>query len=163
MGLGDTGSSQVKTAETGFWKIVSLLFTLFVSTTALSLRFLDEIKHPILSYVQRYDCSTSWSHINFYEIWDVFTFVDISDVCWQMDFTLQYSIKNSYTLLENLTNAAIVKLYVTNFFTISLYLTKLYVTKSFAIASSVMYSEIRQNLSNCAYMDKHGMKPVSKI
>ena len=33
-----------------------------------------------------------------------------------------------YTLLENLTDDAIAKLYVTKFSTISLYLTKLYVT-----------------------------------
>ena len=37
-------------------------------------------------------------------------------------------------------------MYVTKFSTISFYLTKLYVTLSFAIASSVTYSEIRQNL-----------------
>ena len=47
--------------------------------------------------------------------------------------------------------------YVTKFSTISLYLTKLYVTNSFAIASSVKYSEICQNFltvcssyGNCA-------------
>ena len=39
-------------------------------------------------------------------------------------------------------------LYCTVFSTISLYLTKLYVTQSFAKASSVTYSEIRQIFSN---------------
>ena len=53
-------------------------------------------------------------------------------------------------LLENLTNDALAQLYVTKFSTISHYLTKLYVTYSFAIASSVTYSEIRQKLSNSA-------------
>ena len=43
---------------------------------------------------------------------------------------------------------SIAQLYVTIFSTISLYLTKLYVTQSFALASSVTYSEIRQNFSN---------------
>ena len=43
--------------------------------------------------------------------------------------------------------------YVTKFSTIHLYLTKFYVTESFAAfakALAVNYSEIRQNLSNCA-------------
>ena len=35
--------------------------------------------------------------------------------------------------------------------TISLYLTKLYVTYNFAVASSVIYSEIRQNVSNSVW------------
>ena len=38
------------------------------------------------------------------------------------------------------------------FSTISFYLSKLYVTQSFALASSVIYSEIRQKVSNSAYM-----------
>ena len=47
------------------------------------------------------------------------------------------------TLLENLTDDAIAQLYMTIFSTISLYLTKRYVIQSFAIASTVTYSEIR--------------------
>ena len=54
------------------------------------------------------------------------------------------------TLLENLTDDAFALLFVTKFSIISLYLMKLYVT-CFAIASSVIYREIRQNLSNSAY------------
>ena len=54
--------------------------------------------------------------------------------------------KNSNTLSEYLTYDAITYLDVTKISIISLYLTKLYVvTSSFAIASSVTYSEIRQN------------------
>ena len=52
------------------------------------------------------------------------------------------------TLLENLADGAIAQLYVTKVSTISLHLTKLYVTQSFAIASSVTYSEICKCFSN---------------
>ena len=51
-------------------------------------------------------------------------------------------------ILENLIDDAIALLYVTKFSTISFFLTKLCVTYSFAIASSVAYSKIHQNLSN---------------
>ena len=62
-------------------------------------------------------------------------------------------LHSAHTLLENVSDEAsayclLSSTYVTKFFTISLYLTKLYVTESFAIASSITYSEIRQNLSN---------------
>ena len=47
----------------------------------------------------------------------------------------------------NLTDDVDAQLYVTKVSTISLYLRKLFVTWSLAIASSVKYSEIRQNFS----------------
>ena len=52
------------------------------------------------------------------------------------------------TLLENLLDDAIAELYVSKIVTISLYLTKLYLRHSFAVASSVTYNEIHQNVSN---------------
>ena len=55
----------------------------------------------------------------------------------------------SAALLEKLRDDA-AKPYVTKCSTIFLYLTKLYVTYSFAIASSVTYSEIRQHFSDSA-------------
>ena len=55
-----------------------------------------------------------------------------------------YSIQ-LHTHLEILTDDAIAQLYVTKFSTISLYLTKLYAKQSFAIASLVKFSGIRQN------------------
>ena len=57
-------------------------------------------------------------------------------------------------LFENLTDDAIAQLLIIcekrTFSIISLHLTKLYFTLSFTIASSVKYSEIRQNFSNSA-------------
>ena len=64
------------------------------------------------------------------------------------------------TLLENFTDDAIGKLYVTKFLTFSLYLTKLNVTERFAIASSVTYSEIRQNFSNSVRVCRVFLAPI---
>ena len=49
------------------------------------------------------------------------------------------------TLLEKFTDVAIALFHVTKFFTISFFLRKLSAKQSFAIASSVTCSEIRQN------------------
>ena len=43
---------------------------------------------------------------------------------------------------------------MTKFNTISLYLAKIFLTQSFALASSVAYSEIRQNFSNSVREEK---------
>ena len=59
-------------------------------------------------------------------------------------------LRESKTILSrevNLTDDVDAQLYVTKVSTISLYLRKLFVTWSLAIASSVKYSEIRQNFS----------------
>ena len=56
----------------------------------------------------------------------------------------------SSTLLCNVSDDANAQLYMTKSLTSSLFLTKLYVTQSFAMASSVKYSEIRQNCLNSA-------------
>ena len=63
----------------------------------------------------------------------------------------------SYIPLEKLIDDTIAQLYAYVTKTISLHLTKLYVTRSFALASSVTYSEIRQNFSNSA-AEKNGGK-----
>ena len=56
-------------------------------------------------------------------------------------YTVQYTVD---TLLEKLADDAIAQLYVTKLQTISLYLSKIYVTQSYALVSSVTYSEICQ-------------------
>ena len=55
------------------------------------------------------------------------------------------------TLLDKLADNANTKLYVTKFSKFSIFLTKLFVTKSFAIASLVTYSEIHQK--QCGHDD----------
>ena len=76
-------------------------------------------------------------------------------------FTKYYGITHIQILsilLENLSGA---QLTVTKISTISLYLTKLYVTQSFAIASSVTYSEIRQNLSDSVQARVQSLSRIS--
>ena len=56
-----------------------------------------------------------------------------------------------YTLWENLTDTLLLSSMWRNFRPFSLWLSKLYVTETFAIASSVKYSEIRKKNSNSVY------------
>ena len=86
--------------------------------------------------------SSSICDLHIYSVSIFYGFLTFSFLSQFSSFYIQY------TLLENLTNDAIAKPYVTKCSTIFLYLTKLYVTLSFAIASSVKYSEIRLNFYN---------------
>ena len=65
------------------------------------------------------------------------------------------------TLLEHLDDGANAYFYVTKFSTIPRYLPKLYVTKSFAIMSSVTYSEIRQFFFD-GVASRHGKHPAGQ-